>query len=915
MDCDADAPHHPPFGIDTLRWPVAWLFVPPVEWGEALTLSMAQLAAVLVLGISSFLSGWMLRRILAKSREAQLQKFLAAANTAIPSLETNVRNRDHRIASLFSELTEWKAKAPTLEATAKRYEVEILAKEKELRAARVEIDALKLTVAAAPDPAKLRELETVRNSLRDAQARCSELTAAIAERDARFASAVAPSFIALPVAPATESEAVLHTRVEFLESSLAVRDAQIADLQSRLDSETETVRGIRAELDSRAAEIERAQAEGAKWQARVPKLLATIKARETTLAERETTIAERDATLAARNADVAERDAMLAAANADVAERDATLAAQDAIVAERDAMLAARDADIAERDAMLAARDAAVSERDAMLATREAELADRVTALQHGEARIADLSAQLATMSQQLEAAAAHHAAILANAARLGREELDSQHATLERVQAEHDAQLNRSHALEGEVAALQIELREATQTAADDARRHATAEAELRARSAEIAQAVARAQQQLADQQSAQEQQRVVAAEQRAQLEWQLAQANEHRAQVERRLADEAKRAVATDKRFAGAMDQVAHLEQRLTAERQRGDDAAANAALLDRARTELESRLVAAGDSRAALERQVAALQSECDATEHRVRQAQREANERVAQDTEEQTIELVELRDEVRTLHARVAPLESLLKQRDSALFERAERIESMTSQIQALVAQTESLQVALRQRGEKIATLERKFSNQPPPAATSESTDRRGDDLEQRLVAQIERNRELSKIVEERDRDLAAAAKSNELNGKSMLVLKQQLDDARQAEARLAAQLHEVTAASQRAPEADATPARAQMSKPNGLFDRPPERVDELQQIRGIGDGFERGLNKLGIYQFSQLAGLSVSEIVWIEAHLPTFHGRIDRDDWPGQAAALMAASEHAQWSLRARSAPSMSSRIN
>jgi predicted flap endonuclease-1-like 5' DNA nuclease len=101
----------------------------------------------------------------------------------------------------------------------------------------------------------------------------------------------------------------------------------------------------------------------------------------------------------------------------------------------------------------------------------------------------------------------------------------------------------------------------------------------------------------------------------------------------------------------------------------------------------------------------------------------------------------------------------------------------------------------------------------------------------------------------------------------------------------------------------------------MSKPNGLFELPPEHVDELQQIRGIGDGFERGLNKLGVYQFSQLAGLSAAEIVWIEAHLPTFHGRIERDDWPGQAAALMAASEHAEWSLRARSAPSISPRIN
>ena len=398
-------------------------------------------------------------------------------------------------------------------------------------------------------------------------------------------------------------------------------------------------------------------------------------------------------------------------------------------------------------------------------------------------------------------------------------------------------------------------------------------------------------------EQQSANEQQLVRTAEQHAQIEKQLALANEQRGQVDRRLTEVVEKTHALEKRLADASAQAAQLEQRMSVERQRHEAATANATKLEAARAELETQLATARRSHTQLERQIAAFHSEREVTEQRLQDAEREANERVAADMEQQTIELVELRDEARTLHTRIAPLESLLKQRDSALFERGERIETMTSQIQTLVAQTESLQAQLRQRGEKIATLERKFSDQPPPPApAAESADRRGDHLEQRLVAQIERNRELAKIVEERDRDLAAAAKSNELNGKSMTVLKQQLDDARQTEERLAAQLRELKAASQRAPEPESVTAeRPSMTKPNGLFELPPEQTDELQQIRGIGDGFERGLNKLGIYQFSQLAGLSSSEIVWIEAHLPTFHGRIDRDDWPGQAAALMAAS--------------------
>lgn len=855
-----------------------------------LTLSIAQLIAVFILGVSSFLSGWMLRRIQAKSREAQLQKHLTDANTAIPSLETNLRNRDQRIASLFSELTEAKAKTPSLEAAAKRSELEALAKERELRIARVEIDALKATLASAPDPAKLTELETALESLRDAQARraeaeskCAamqasnaELTAALAERDARLASSVVtPSFIALPVAPATESEAALNARVDMLQSNIdardaviATRDADIAGLQARLDTELEMARVVRAELEQRTADVERERAEGAKWQARVPKLAATIKARDAALAEREATIAERNAALASR----------------------------DALIADRDAAVAARDA----------------------------ELAERTTQLQEAQARATDLSDQLATMAQQLEAASVHHATKLATALRLGREELDVHQQNLERLQADRDAQSARSLALETELASLQTQLEQQAQAAAEGVKRHTAVEAELQTRSDGFEQTIARLQQLSQEQQSAHEQQMTRAADQHVQLQKQLTAVNEQRGQADKRLVEAGERTSALEKKLADAHAQAAQLEQRIDVERQRHATAVSNATKLEAARTDLESQLAVARRTHVELEQRVTALNDELEAREQRAQAAQLAEKERVAQDTEEQTIELVELREEVRTLHTRVAPLESLLKQRDSALFERGERIEAMNNQIQALIAQTESLQATLRQRGEKIATLERRLSDHPAPApvvvaapaAPAESVERRDEHIEQRLVAQIERNRELAKTLEERDRDIAAAAKTNELNGKSMLVLKQQLDDARQTEERLAAQVRDLKSASQRAPEAEAVPvARPAMSKPNGLFELPPEHVDELQQIRGIGDGFERGLNKLGIYQFSQLAGLSAAEIAWIEAHLPTFHGRIERDDWPGQAAALMAASEHAEWSLRARNAPAPSPRIN
>ena len=388
--------------------------------------------------------------------------------------------------------------------------------------------------------------------------------------------------------------------------------------------------------------------------------------------------------------------------------------------------------------------------------------------------------------------------------------------------------------------------------------------------------------------------------------LEHQLEQA--HQAQATLRSTLEGQLALA--------QEQIAALERRVDAEQRQRADAATNLESMRQMLSTAQMDLVESDTQRTTLEQQLEDMRTQHIAQDQQALDAERSEKARIAAQLEEQTTELVELRDEARDLHTRVAPLESLLKQRDAALFERTSQIETLTAQVHAMTTQNESLQATLRQRGERIATLERKFSDQPSaPAQVAEPVDRRGDHLEQRLVAQIDKNRELAKALEERERELAASAKAKELNEKSMLVLKQQLDDARATEERLAVQLRELKSSSQRAPEAESDGTKAAMVKPNGLFELPPERVDELQQIRGIGDGFERGLNKLGIYQFSQLAGLSAQEIVWVEAHLPTFHGRVERDDWPGQAAALMAASEHAEWSLRAQNAPSQSPRIN
>ncbi len=983
-----------------------------------MTFSIAQIVAVLILGVSSFLSGWMLRRIQAKGREAQLLKVLVDAQTTIPSLETNIRNRDQRIASLFAELTEWKSKVPSLEASTKRKDGDMLAKDRELNAARVEIDALKLSLAAAPavDPVKQAELATTIESLRRAEVRCAELTAEVAARDARLAdvSSAVPAFIALPVAPATQSEGELLARVDSLESAVIARDQHIAALQARVGTETDLRNEAQKTCNVQAGEIERVTSEAAKWQARVPKLVATIKARDATiasaLAENNATKTEKDAIVAAHDALVAQRDTMLAEhdatlrrhateaerLNAELDRSRADLARVATDVHDRDARLAEYDSKIAERDALIEDRDALLAEHDAVSARQADELAKyraeveqlRATseslesALEQSEARAADASMQLATaqeqhaalahtigerdraaatleqrvvaMSQDLNAAAAENATKLATALRLGREEIDSHRATLERIKAErdakaarvgeleraHDAQLIRAADMERDLELLTGRISEAegaaaeAKSAAEKAER-ATADAQRAAAEAEgvvagAQHAAAEAERTAAEKalrdveiETQRRTQQAVLARQLTALEEQLAAMGvrsetleRQRAVLEEQLAharqEHATAHVSLAAQLEAAHERTATLERHLDAEQRQRADAATKLESMRQMLSEAQMNLVESDTHRTTLEQQIAQLQSEHIAHDRQELDAERAEKARMAADLEDQTAELDALRNETHDLHARVAPLETLLKQRDAALFERTEQVEALTAKLEAMAA----LQTMLRQRDEQIAALERQISEQSvQPAAADEDADRRADHIEERLVAQIEKNRELTKLAEERERDLAAATKANELNGKSMLILKQQLDDARATEDRLAVQLRELKSSAQRAPEVDTSGVKVVMSKPAGLFELPPERIDELQQIRGIGDGFERGLNKLGIYQFSQLAGLSVQEIAWVEAHLPTFHGRVDRDDWPGQAAALIAASEHAEWSLRAQNGQSVSPRPN
>jgi len=70
----------------------------------------------------------------------------------------------------------------------------------------------------------------------------------------------------------------------------------------------------------------------------------------------------------------------------------------------------------------------------------------------------------------------------------------------------------------------------------------------------------------------------------------------------------------------------------------------------------------------------------------------------------------------------------------------------------------------------------------------------------------------------------------------------------------------------------------------------FMDGPNGEPDDLKKISGVGSKIEEQLHELGIYHFSQIMAFSSEEITAVDEKL-NFKGRIERDDWLGQAKEL------------------------
>ena len=90
--------------------------------------------------------------------------------------------------------------------------------------------------------------------------------------------------------------------------------------------------------------------------------------------------------------------------------------------------------------------------------------------------------------------------------------------------------------------------------------------------------------------------------------------------------------------------------------------------------------------------------------------------------------------------------------------------------------------------------------------------------------------------------------------------------------------------------------DSAPAATPMEPAAGEAPAAASGGDDLTRIKGLGPKLATTLNGLGVTSFAQIAAWDEAEITRIDSQLGRFQGRIQRDDWVGQARFLAEGDE-------------------
>ncbi|MDH3612184.1 MAG: hypothetical protein OEU90_07010 [Gammaproteobacteria bacterium] len=104
------------------------------------------------------------------------------------------------------------------------------------------------------------------------------------------------------------------------------------------------------------------------------------------------------------------------------------------------------------------------------------------------------------------------------------------------------------------------------------------------------------------------------------------------------------------------------------------------------------------------------------------------------------------------------------------------------------------------------------------------------------------------------------------------------LRMKLDDVELSFADMARQHEEALKISQ----------RKEVAKTTNGQEPAAQVVDDLTEIVGIGKVFQQTLNDLGIFSYRQIAAFGAADVARVNMELKEFKGRMEQDDWIGQA---------------------------
>jgi chromosome segregation ATPase len=363
-----------------------------------------------------FSMGWTARRVSHSRRDDELKRDVYETKSAIPQLESNLRNRDQRIAMLTTEGQALRDRLTQAEASISQKEMEIAKRDREIRLARSELqivkdgsiglgpevidDPMAEEAPAASSDAKLapemKRLEARYESLKKGLIQRDDKIAALEQQLAGGAGKKSHQILEGEIAE-------LVANAETAQATIAARDASIRDLQSKLQQDVEQ-RELLEQLTKRRGDANRTLKENyAKLEAQLPKLMDTLKARGEIIAQRDATIARLDADLSRTRTEKAERETTIASLETKMSTQRDQIAqhlqnaqAQKARMHELEQRIDMLTHEIAETTKALQSTHATVRERDATIAGRD----ERVQAI---EEKLREQGITVASMQKLLK--------------------------------------------------------------------------------------------------------------------------------------------------------------------------------------------------------------------------------------------------------------------------------------------------------------------------------------------------------------------------------------------------------------------------------------------------------------------------------------------------------------------------------